>query len=364
MADKCYERLAAALEALPSGFPQTPSRVELRLLEKTFSPEEADLAGRMSRKYESVEELAARAGIDAGRVASLLKGLLPRALVRQQVVDGKPRYRLGPFIVGWYEAAMLGPMRKDLEFARLFEQFMREGGGERILAPRPGVMGVVPVRGSLRKELLQPYDDIDAHFARHERFAVIDCVCHLERDLLGGTCTKPVRRCAFVGVPPQTPLSENILDREQALELFTRLEDEGHVHTGLYGFTFGADTPQFIGCCNRCGDCCGLLRGIEEYGISEGPQRSNYRAVKDDDACSDCATCVDRCQVKAITEREDGGPVISREKCLGCGLCVTTCPSDAIVLEPVSPQEWFDVPSSFEEWEERRLEYLRRTAPQ
>ena len=93
-------------------------------------------------------------------------------------------YRLGPFVVGWYEAMMEGPMRNDIEFVRLFEQYMQEGGGERIMSPRPGIMGVVPVRGSLRRELLQPYDDIDAHFARHERFGVIECVC-----LISATCS-------------------------------------------------------------------------------------------------------------------------------------------------------------------------------
>ena len=38
--DDIYERLAAALEALPHGFPRTPSGAELRLIKKAFTPEE------------------------------------------------------------------------------------------------------------------------------------------------------------------------------------------------------------------------------------------------------------------------------------------------------------------------------------
>jgi hypothetical protein len=56
----------------------------------------------------------------------------------------------------------------------------QKGGGEKILAPRPGVFGVVPVRGSLKPELMavmEPHLDIDAHFKRHERFLVMGCVC-------------------------------------------------------------------------------------------------------------------------------------------------------------------------------------------
>ena len=358
MANDHYERLAKALDALPCGFPETPSRVELLLLKKGFTEEEAELTGYMSRKYETIDEIAARSGMSADKVKKLLRGLLPRELVRKRVVDKHEQYRLGPFIVGWYEALMEGPMRNDLEFVQLFEQYMREGGGERINSPRPGVMGVVPVRGSLKPELLQPYDDIDAHFARHERFGLTDCVCRLERNLLGSKCSKPVKRCGFVGLPPNTPLSDYVLDREHAIELFTQLEEEGHVHTGFYGFIRGAPTPQFVGCCNCCGDCCGILRAINDWGLAEGPQRSNYRAVLKEENCLACGDCIERCQVRAITQDEKGIAIIKRERCIGCGLCVIKCPGEAIELEPVSKEEWFDVPSSFEEWEERRLQSL------
>jgi electron transport complex protein RnfB len=355
MGDESYERLAIALGALPGGFPETPSKVELRLLKKAFTEEEAKLAGHMSRNYWTVSELASRVGTTERRVRELLQGLLPRELVRVRVVNKKELYRLGPFVVGWYEALMRGPMRNDVEFAKLFEQMMREGGGEQIMGPRPGVLGVVPARGSLKPELLQPYDDIDAHFARHERFGLVDCVCRLEQNLLGSHCAKPVKRCGFVGLPPQTPLSEYVLDREQALKLFAQLEEEGHVHTGFYGFISGAETPQFVGCCNCCGDCCGVLRAVNEWGAAEGPQRSNYRAVLKTESCIACGDCVERCQVHAITQDAEGIAVLNRDQCIGCGLCVIRCPGDAIELEPVSPEEWFDVPSSFEEWEERRL---------
>jgi len=40
--------------------------------------------------------------------------------------------------------------------------------------------------------------------------------------------------------------------------------------------------------------------------------------------------------------------------------------SEAIELVQVSEEEWFHIPSSFTEWEERRLEYLaaEKSAPQ
>ena len=355
MTKNCYQQLAKALDELPGRFPETPSHVELRLLEKAFTPEEAVVAAKMTRKHELVGDIAKRSGLSETKTREILQKLLPRRLVRSREINGQTEYRLGPFVVGWYEAMMQGPMSRDVEFAMLFEQYMKEGGGEKIMSPRPGLMGVVPVRGSLKPELLQPYDDIDAHFGRHERFGVMNCVCRMERNLLGSECTQPVNRCGFVGLPPQTPLSEHVLNQEQALRLFAELEDEGHVHTGMYGFISGADSPQFVGCCNCCGDCCGILRAVNDFGAKEGPQKSNYRAVLNSEDCVSCGICVSRCQVHAIHDTQAGIPEINRDQCIGCGLCVVKCPGKAIELVPVSKEEWFNVPTSFENWEERRL---------
>jgi Pyruvate/2-oxoacid:ferredoxin oxidoreductase delta subunit len=370
MSEDIYERLAAALDALPHGFARTPSGVELRLIKMAFTPEEVWLAGQLTRFPETAAEIAGRVGRDVAEVTATLESLIPRRLVRLDSpgmaapgltpqAEGEKRYRLGPFLVGWYEANM---RLLDKEFAELFEQFVIEGGGERIFSPRPGVLGVVPVRGSLKPELIasmEPHLDIDAHFKRHERFLVIPCVCKREQELEHGhSCQLPMKRCGFVGLPPQTPLGETVLGPEDASKLLDELAQMGHVHLAFYGFTMGAETPQFVGTCNCCGCCCGVLRGITHLGLAEAPQRSNYRAVVNPDECIACGLCIDRCPVDAIANDQDDKALVERPKCIGCGVCVIGCASNAIEMVPVSAEEWFHVPNSMAEWEERRLEYL------
>jgi ferredoxin len=383
-----YERLAAALEALPHGFARTPSGVEIKLMKKAFTPEEVWLAGQLTRVPETAAEIAKRVGRDVVEVTALLESLIPRGLVAlpgstagggvlKEDMEGEKKYRLRPFMVGWYEAGM---RRLDKEFAELFEQFITEGGGERVFAPRPGLLGVVPVRGSVKPEYVQrePHIDIDAHFRRHERFLVIPCVCKREREILDDhSCKRPMKRCGFVGLPPQAPLGETVLDREEAMALLTKLEKQGHVHLAFYGFTMFADAPQFMGTCNCCSCCCGILHGPKLAGLdtsTKGPQKSNYRAVIDEEKCTACGACIKRCPVDAISEgpkrmplacpcgvlpeMRPGKSVVDRDKCIGCGVCVIGCPEDAIVMEPVSEAEWFHVPSSMAEWEEMRLANL------
>jgi Fe-S-cluster-containing hydrogenase component 2 len=81
---------------------------------------------------------------------------------------------------------------------------------------------------------------------------------------------------------------------------------------------------------------------------------SYYYAEIDPDECTVCNTCIDeRCQVGAIEQGEDFNQII-KDKCIGCGLCVTTCPVDAIKLIRKDPEEIVAPPKDEMEWYEKR----------
>ena len=52
---------------------------------------------------------------------------------------------------------------------------------------------------------------------------------------------------------------------------------------------------------------------------------SNYYAAVDAETCTACETCVERCQVKAV-QMESNVSVITKDRCIGCGLCASTSP--------------------------------------
>ncbi len=63
MTTDVYEQLADALDRLPNGFPRTASKVEIAILRKIFSRDEASLASQLSGHKEPLDAIARRVGL-------------------------------------------------------------------------------------------------------------------------------------------------------------------------------------------------------------------------------------------------------------------------------------------------------------
>jgi len=98
-----------------------------------------------------------------------------------------------------------------------------------------------------------------------------------------------------------------------------------------------------------------VLQGINDLGIPASKVvNSYYYAEIDPDECAACGTCADeRCQVNAIEEGEEVYQVI-RERCIGCGLCVPTCPSEAVQLVRKPAEELVSPPKDEMDWYDER----------
>jgi heterodisulfide reductase subunit A len=58
--------------------------------------------------------------------------------------------------------------------------------------------------------------------------------------------------------------------------------------------------------------------------------KSDTPAFIDETKCARCLTCLRICPHGAIILREQFQPLIIKDACFGCGLCVSACPSEAI----------------------------------
>jgi NAD-dependent dihydropyrimidine dehydrogenase PreA subunit len=340
-----YERLADALNKLPNSFPRTKSNIEITLLKKIFLPEEAFLAGQLTGVMEPVGIIAQRTGLSEEETGSRLKEMMSRDFIRGMPDQGL--YRLSPFVVGIYESQL---DRMDHELAHLFEEYLDQGGIE-IMRPQPAIHRVIPAQSATKTEWILPYDKLRELLVSCNTFRVRDCICRKQQDLEGTRkCTFPlhVELIFYSGPAPADPPVLPFVTKEEALAVLDKTEKIGLVHT----VSNVADGVFYV--CNCCGCCCGILRGITEFGIEKSVAAANYYSVIDPEKCVGCGTCIKRCQMHAISASEEVS-VVNRQKCIGCGLCVTGCPASVARLERKLDEEIVNPPKDFAAWEHERL---------
>ncbi len=342
--EEVYRKLARRLDSVPNGFPATESGVELRLLAKLFTPEEAALAAELRLLYEPAEAIAARVGMDPQEVYPTLKGMARKGLIRARRGESGLVFALLPFVVGIYEEQL---RRMDAELAALTEEYFREIRGRTILDASPPIHRVVPVQEAIPTDLeVFPYEQAAAIVGSARSWGVRDCICRTQQRLIGKGCDAPVDVCLIMA-PVEHAFDHDDLTRpitrEEALQVLKRAEEAGLVHTtGNF-----RDRHYYI--CNCCPCCCAVLRGLTEFAVPTAVAHSGFRSRVDAEACLGCGVCTERCPFGALSVPEDVA-VVDVARCLGCGVCVPTCPAGAIHLERRPPEEVPVVPTSIQEW--------------
>ena len=344
MTEGIYRKLAQRLDAIPNGFPATESGVELRLLAKIFTPEEAALASVMRLSREPAVVIAARAGVDADTAYRTLKGMARKGQIRIKKDKGQLLFGLSPFVVGFYEEQL---PRMDAELAGLFEQYLQETQGGGIVRDAPAVHRVIPVGEAIPFDLeIFPYERATELLENAKSWGVRDCICRVQQKLVGKGCDRPIENC-MVFAPVEGAFDHSEVDRaitkEEALRILRETEEAGLVHsTGNY-----RDRHYYI--CNCCTCCCGILRSVAEFGVPTAAVRSDFHTVVDAEMCSGCGDCLERCQFGALSVPDDVC-VVDYARCVGCGLCATVCPTESLYLERRPEGEVPLPPADITEW--------------
>jgi len=136
-----YTRLARKLNRLPHGFPATESGVELKILRKIFSPEDAAFAVKLRSWPQSAETIARRHRLPLEQTRQTLDEMVTKGQILGARVKGERKYAVVPFVVGIYEFQL---NRMDKELTDLVEEYLptliKTVGGH-----KPAVARVIPV---------------------------------------------------------------------------------------------------------------------------------------------------------------------------------------------------------------------------
>lgn len=348
MSNDVYRKLAKVLDTLPNGFPDTEDGLEIKLLEKIFTPEEADLFCDLRLSMETPVQIAERTGRPLDGLDELLTRMWREKGQIQGAELGPSRvFQMLPWVIGIWEMQV---GRMDEEFAKLSQAYYEYFGPE-FFSRGPSLMRTIPVGRELTPvQQAMPYDRVSGILEQGKSFAVNDCVCKKEERLLGHTCDFPLEVCLSVAPIPglfdKHPWGRPI-SKEEAYAVIEKAEDAGLVHM----VSNVENGHGFI--CNCCGCCCAVLKGINKLGLTD-VVNSDFYSVIDADNCTECGVCADSvCQVDAISEGDDTYQVDQR-RCIGCGVCLESCPVEAIALQPKPAAELVASPRDGAAWMDQR----------
>ena len=327
----------------------------LPILKELMTPDQARMIVELPG---TPQEVAEKTGIDVNRVkdnldALFFKGVLfPRGDFRRREV-----YRFARSIGQFHDATMATQeldVEKDRPYFELWYDFvmneMYPRFAERYQALGRRVDRIVPAYKAIKDlDGILPYENFPEMLRAQERIAVVPCSCRLCTDSVGERCDVYDEvanwACIQFGRAADYAIARGSgkeLSLEEALELNDIIEEDGLLHK--WDNNSAMTGPKLS--CQCCRDCCMMYVPMDQAGldISMIWEKSRYQAEVNQDDCSGCQTCVDRCLFDAIEmERPEGSKkykaVINADKCFGCGVCVVGCETGALKMKLVRPPE-------------------------
>ena len=325
MSDTAYVKLREYLDQFPIGYPETDSGVEIRILKRLFTHEEAQIAVLLTPFPETVEQIAARSGQSNSDLSKKLKSMSKKGLVFRGQRNGETLYNTAPFMIGLYEYSV---NIVDEELAKLFREYYDTAFLDELgISNVPGFK-VIPIEENIKPgQVLLPHHTLETKVRAARKISVADCICRKETALIEEGCDYPMETCLSFGVAAEYYIENGIgreIDADEAIQILNDADKAGLVHAG-------SNSKHLSNICNCCPCCCASMKGITTLGHDKHKyMNALYEALVDPQECTLCEECIDRCPVNAITLEED--IFIDRQLCLGCGLCASVCPSESISL--------------------------------
>ena len=341
MSEDIYKRLRERITQNSFFFPAKVTGEDIELLKQIFTEDEAEMYLNLTMDLETPQQIAGRAMQDTEKVTNILKRMASKGQVFPKRKGDTYYYAATPFAHGILEHQLFRTEKEFKEFAGNFSKYIfaetvqeEQGSDQQNEFKMPEMpMRTIPVKVPVNiSSSVAPYEDVKEIIKSQDRIAVTNCFCvKLNEEMLGADVDQPREVCMMLGFYADYYVENGWarkISREEALEILDLAEEAGLVHQ-----IPNTEDPGAICNCgpNSCLKVLQMMPDSAKFAIT------NYFAQVDQDLCSGCEICVERCPVDACSITSEEVASINLDRCIGCGLCINTCSTEALTL--VSKQE-------------------------
>ena len=339
MENDVYKKLARHLDNLPGGFPATDSGVELRILRRLFTLEEAAFALHLTLIPEEPRVVARRAKITTREAADRLEAMAGKGLIfRMESNSGPSKYMASQFMVGIWEYHVND---LDIEFIKDVNEYLPTLISPEVWKKAPQLR-TIPVGKSVSTDLeVLTYERAESLVRAQKKFLVAPCICRREHKMVGNGCKNPEEVCLVFGRAAdyyQRNDLGRVIDLDEVLKILKKAEKAGLVLQP-------SNARRIINICCCCGCCCQVLKNLKRYPKPADICATPFVATSNPDTCEGCGVCVTRCQMEALALEGDIAR-LDPDRCIGCGLCVSTCPTKSLSLVRKPQSRQLEVPKN------------------
>lgn len=347
-------------------FPVNDTTISIMKYVVGTEEEELDfIAAFRDKGSKTMEELKTSSDFSEEQIEQLASNLARKGLIFNQPSSaGIMVYRLLPLMnVGLMEYKFMGELKWDeneRKLANLFQKLIDEMKDQvqanydqlvPMLQKTPPIDRTVPIRKTeegdtiriipldrdveLPEEFVLPSQSVDEIIDKFDDIAVGYCFCRQRRAILGEPCRfdAPTRTCFTFGKSARHTTAQGfaeMISKEEARKIMRETEEAGLVHKAFHPNSKVSRPETSI--CNCCKDCCDTLR-LWRDGAFPLINSTYYLSVIDEELCIGCGICVERCPTDAIALTDDGKAQRDENACFGCGICARFCPEEAVSLK-------------------------------
>ncbi|MHA2130478.1 MAG: ATP-binding protein [Promethearchaeota archaeon] len=310
----------------------------------------------------SLKKLEEKTEIPRGDLKIVLRNLRRKGTIARR----GSRYCLLPLLPGIFEKYFIHlsdseeNLKKVAEIYRyLFKNFVPQFFSEskfklfRPLLPYEAKEKLIEINQSFDVESkVLPYELVEDVINKYDTFCVVPCQCRIIGEYTGESCkvAPPELGCFLAGSVAEVALRKGRkkLTKEEAIEFLKKTEKAGLVHNCIMDTSI--ESSLYI--CNCCSCHCGGLISSKEH-RENAVITSNFLPKFDNQSCTKCEICLNKCPMGAIYHRwaneedkSDEIMYIREEFCIGCGVCAANCPNNSIKLVKIKdhiPKEKYKI---------------------